>query len=261
MKTLRLFCLLLALLMCCSTFVIACNNDTVDPSGDQSGDQGSKQEFCTVSFENTNLEKQSVTKGSTIQKPSDPVKENYIFVDWYTDANYTNKAVFPIKVDADTSVYARFFTYQEAFQIARENTIGNDVPGFEYEYTMGISASYLGVVLDGTQSGTAKYSTLGEVNYYDERTNAGPLLNDGTSYKIRRGTSLQNISLDETGEIKNFSVEQVESTYKYDSSSLAKAVFAYTDEEIKSISPTDQKNKYELKTTVGASSIIALVAV
>ena len=128
MKTLRLFCLLLALLMCCSTFVIACNNDTVDPSGDQIGDQGSKQEFCTVSFENTNLEKQSVIKGSTIQKPSDPVKENYIFVDWYTDANYTNKAVFPIKVDTDISVYARFFTYQEAFQIARENTIGNDVP-------------------------------------------------------------------------------------------------------------------------------------
>ena len=46
------------------------------------------------------------------------------------------------------------------------------------------------------------------------------LLLDGSNYKIRRGTSLQNVSLDENGTIKSFSVEQVDYDYKYDSSSL-----------------------------------------
>ena len=174
------------------------------------------------------------------------------------DANYSNKAEFPITVDSNTKLYARFLTYQEAFQIARENTIGNNVPGFEYSYNMSISA--FGGTVTGIQTGEAKYSMTGEVNYYDTSTNSGLLLNDGSNYKIRRGTTLQNISVDENGEMKKYSVEQVESTYKYDSSSLAKAVFSYSDDQIESISPTNQKNVYELNTSGGVSSVIALIA-
>ena len=125
---------------------------------------------------------------------------------------------------------------------------------------MDISVSYLGLSIAGKNAGTAKYSTVGEVNYYDESVNSGPLMVDGSKYQIRRGSTLQNISLDETGKMKNFSVEQVDSSYKYDSSSLAKAVFTYSDDKIGSVSPTDKNNVYELNTAMSVSSAVSLIA-
>ena len=223
-------------------------------------DDSAKNEMCTISFENTDLKKQSVKKGSTIQQPTDPDKSGFIFAGWYNDANLTNKTTFPITVDEDIKLYANFYTYQEAFQNARENTIGDAIPGFEYEHTMDVSASYLGLAITGKNSGNAKYSTIGEVGFYDESVNAGALLFDGLDYKIRRGTTLQNISLDKNGKIKKYSTEQVTSNYKYDSSSLAKALFEYSDDRINSISSTDQKDIYKLNTTMSVSDVASLIA-
>lgn len=219
-----------------------------------------ENEMCTVSFENTNLESQSVKKGTTLQHPTDPDKSGFVFAGWYNDANLTNKVTFPITVDTDIKLYARFYSYQEAFQKARENTIGDSVPGFEYTHKMDISASYLGLAITGNNSGNAKYSTIGEVGFYDESVNSGALLFDGANYKILRGTTLQNISLDENGKMKKYSIEQVDSNYKYDSSSLAKALFAYSDSQIKSVSPTNRKNIYKLDTTMSISSVASLIA-
>ncbi|MBR2474612.1 MAG: InlB B-repeat-containing protein [Clostridia bacterium] len=263
-RIVRLLCVVLALLMCCSVFMIACDDETdkdggKQDGGDQGGGDNPKPEVYTVSYENTDIQDQSVEKGTSLPKPNDPNKNDHVFVGWYTDADYTQKAVFPITVNSDIKLYARFYTYQEAFQIARENTIGDDVPGFEYSYATNISASIVGLSVTGNTTGNAKYSTIGEVSYYDESTNSGALLPDGSKYKIRRGTTLQNISVDEAGEMKNYSVEQVDSSYKYDSSSLAKAVFAYTDDQITSISPTNQKNVYKLNTSTSASSVISLI--
>lgn len=243
---------------------VSCNNassDTNTPSDTNNPSNTTpKGETFTVSFENTSLSPQNVEKGSLLQKPTDPTKENCIFVGWYTDASFTDKASFPLTVNSDLKLYAQFYSLQEAFQKARENTIGDSVPGFEYTYAMDIKASYLGFSLTGNNAGTSKYSTVGEVNYYDESVNSGALMVDGASYKIRRGTSLQNISFDSNGKMKNYSVEQVDSAYKYDSSSLAKAIFTCSDDKIKSISPTSQNNVYKLDTSMNVSSAISLIA-
>lgn len=224
-------------------------------------EESSTVQKCTVSYVNTDLKSQSVEKGTSIQKPTNPQKSGSVFVGWYSDAEYTNKVTFPLTIEADTNLYAKFYTYQEAFQKARDNTIGDNIGGFEYSYTMDISASCLGIVgVTGKNSGNAKYSNIGEVNYYDESVSSGALLYDGSSYKIRRGTTLQSISLDENGKIKKCLIGQVDGNYKYDSSSLAKVVFSYSDNQIKSISPTNQSNVYKLNTSESFSSVVSIIA-
>lgn len=253
----RSLCILLTFILATTIALsfVSCGN-----GGENGKEAGGDPETYTVSYVNTNLEEQHINKGEVLQKPNDPTMDNSIFAGWYTNAACTQKATFPITVNSDISLYACFYTYEEAFQKARENTIGSAVPGFEYSYTMDISASYWGLSIAGKNAGTAKYSTVGEVNYYDESVNSGPLMVDGSKYQIRRGSTLQNISLDETGKMKNFSVEQVDSSYKYDSSSLAKAVFTYSDDKIGSVSPTDKNNVYELNTAMSVSSAVSLIA-
>lgn len=155
-----LSCLLIfATVFCIASCEKAPTGENV-PTGENSPTEAvSEAEICTVSFENTDLENQSLKKGDSLQRPNDPAKSDCVFVDWYTDADYINKAIFPITIDSDIKLYARFFTYQEAFQNARENTVGDAVPGFEYTYSMDISASYVDVSLAGKTTGNAKYST------------------------------------------------------------------------------------------------------
>lgn len=266
-KAFRIF-LACILILATLLSMVACNEDTQGsqtPDGDDQGSQGEvggkdpTPVMCTVSYENSSLQKQSVEKGTAISQPANPEKADSVFVGWYMDADYTTKAAFPLTVNSDTKLYACFYSYREAFQKARENTIGDNVPGFEYSHNMTISATALGVAVTGNTVGNAKYSNIGEVNFYDESTNSGLLLFDGSSYKIRRGSSLQSLSLDENGRMKSFAVEQVDSNYKYDSSSLAKAVFTCTDDQIRSISATSQKNVYKLNTDKNFSSVLSTI--
>lgn len=220
----------------------------------------SSVDTCIVSYENTGLSNQSVAKGSSLQKPSDPDKADCVFVGWYTDADFTNEAKFPITVDSDVKIYARFYTCEEAFREARKNTVGADIPGFEYTYTMDVSASYLGFSLSGNTEGSVKYSSVGDVSYYDESVNSGALLYDRSNYKICRGSSLQKISLDENGKMISFSADQVIPGYKYDSSSFAKAIFTYSDNQLGSVSSTGKSGVYKLNSSMSFSSVIALIA-
>jgi len=254
----KIICLILAILFVIS--LAACDKGEATDKGGTSETTAPYVDTCIVSFENTDTANQSVEKGSLLQTPDTPNKSNCVFVGWYMDSDFTEEAKFPLTVDSDIKLYANFLTYQEAFREARKNTVGDTVKGFEYTYKMDISASCLGLALTGNTTGIAKYSSVGEVNFYDASTNSGKLLNDGSNYKIRRGTSLQDISLDENGKMKSFSVEQVDSNYKYNSSSLAKAVFEYSDDQLKSISVTDQKDLYKLNTSASASSVISLIA-
>lgn len=236
------------------------SGDTESKTPAESGTPADDAETCKVTFANTSMNNRTVEKGKTLAKPTDPTKSGCIFGGWYVDANCTVAAQFPITVNADMTIYAKFFNYQEAFAQARNNTIGNDVAGFEYNYTLDVEATYSLLKLTGKTVGSAKYSTAGEVGYYDEHVNSGALFYDGSKYEIRRGTTLQKISLDKNDTLKSYSVEEVDASYRYDSSSFAKAVFTYSDEQLRSIEPVSGKtNVYKLKTAINASAAIALV--
>ena len=228
--------------------------------GKNIGNNNTENETCKITFANTDFPEQTVEKGSTLSKPSNPSKDGSVFVDWYSDATFSNKVVFPITVNSDTTLYARYYTYEDAFIEARKNTLGDSVSGYSYNHQTEIKVFYSNISFEGKTVGSSKYSTIGDVNFYDESVNSGALLPDGSKYQIRRGTTLQEISLDSNGMIKSFSSKEVGNDFKYNSSSLAKAVFEYSDERLKSISPTDKPNVYKINTTVGASDIIATIA-
>lgn len=51
---------------------------------------------------------QIVTNGKNAILPETPVKENYVFVGWYSDAAFSDGCSFPFVVTKDVAVYARF---------------------------------------------------------------------------------------------------------------------------------------------------------
>lgn len=249
---------LVFILLFCVVALTACGNK--DKGGSNNNNQGTVQEEkVTVAYNGTSMANQEMTKGSTLQKPSDPSKDGYIFGGWYADASFATEATFPIVLNSNTTLYARFYSYKEAFEQARDKTVGVSIPGFEFDYTVNATASYMSLALTGNTTGNAKYSKNGEVNYYDTAVNSGILFYDGTKYQIRKNNSLQKISLDENDVLRKYEAEEVDASYRFDSSSFAKAVFEYSGDQLKSVSKTSVANEYELKTSMNASQAVALV--
>lgn len=213
----------------------------------------------TVTFSGTSMSSVKIEEGKTLSKPTDPSKLNHIFAGWFLDSNFTEKAEFPLKINKDTTLYAQFYSYQDAFKLARNNTIGDNVDGYEYDYTLTASASYAGKALTGTTTGNAKYNKNSSTSLYDVAVSSGILFSDCTKYQIKTGDTLQKLTFDTDNILKKFSSEQVNSDYTFDSSSFAKALFEYSDDQLKSIERTNVANEYKLNTSLGASGIIALI--
>lgn len=158
-----------------------------------------------------------------------------------------------------TKEESKTFT-KEDFLKARNNTVGENIPGYEYDYLLNVSVSYMGLALTGKTEGNSKYNASSlDVSFYDEHLNSGALFYDGSKYQIKKGLNLHEVSLDEDGIVKKYTIKQVDESYKYDSSSFAKAIFEYDDSKFKDIKKTSTENEYELKTTFNASAGIALV--
>lgn len=224
------------------------------------GGSDSVENTCRVVFAGTDMNAQTVEAGASFNQPADPSKANHVFGGWYTDAGFSNKATFPFVVDQDTTLYALFYDYKTAFSRGREQTIGASVAGFEYDYTLNATAAYNALSLSGNTSGNSKYSNQGDVSFYDDHTNSGILFYDGSKYQIRRGSALQKISLDENGLLRDYEVEEVDASYRFDSSSFAKALFEYDESQLKSIDATTTPNEYKLKTSFNTSAGIAMAS-
>lgn len=68
-------------------------------------------DVCSDAVENI-PEVQIVLYGELVTKPQNPVRENYIFVGWYTDSNYTKEFDFVNTViTKDLTLYARWLDY------------------------------------------------------------------------------------------------------------------------------------------------------
>ena len=215
--------------------------------------------YYTVSYSGVSIESKRVLAGTVVNQPSDPTKENSIFVGWYSDSNCTNKISFPITINADTVIYAKFASYQEAFEIARENTIGSGILGYEYDYTVVASASYSALSLTGNSTGNTKYNKNSSTSLYDVKTNSGVLFNDGSIYQLKSGNILTYVNVNEKNVVKKVETKQVSGDYKYDTSSFAKALFEYSNDQLKNIEKTSNANEYKLNTSFNASSAVSLV--
>lgn len=256
-KTLVLLSLLLVLVL----LLVSCGGGGNENANGGGGAESTTEETCTVTFKDAGMANQTVKKGAALNRPADPKKNNYIFGGWYADANFTTPVQFPVTINEDTTLYAMFYDFGEAFAAAREKTIGSSVPGYEYDYTLTVNARYNeNISASGQTEGNAKYSSSGEVSFYDVHTNSGLLFYDGTAYQIKRGDLLQKISFNEKEKMTGYEVEQVDANYKFDSSSFAKALFEYEDSQLKSVEKTSTPNEYKLNTSVNASSVISIAS-
>lgn len=246
---------LLALFLSLILVLTACGG------GEKAAEKTNDPDSCTVSFQDAGMENQTIKKGASLNRPADPQKNNHIFGGWYSDAAFTTPVQFPLTINENTTLYAKFYDFKTAFAAAREKTIGSSVPGFEYDYTLNARATYNGgVSATGQTEGNSKYSSSGEVSFYDAHTNSGLLFYDGTGYQIKRGNQLQKISLNEKEKMTKYEIEEVDETYRFDASSFAKALFEYDESQLKSIEKTANANEYKLKTSFNASSGIALAS-
>lgn len=252
----KIISFLLVFILTLSVFALtACGKKDDDKGGNDTPEEVK----YTVEYSGTSMASQEVKEGTSISQPSDPSKSGYIFGGWYLDANYSTEAKFPMTINKNTTIYAMFTDYQTAFKKAREKTIGDNVAGYEFDYTLDVTATYNAVSAKGKTVGNSKYSTSGDVKFYDAHVNSDILFYDGSKYQIRTNTELQKISLDENDVLKNYSVEEVDDSYKFDSSSFAKALFEYSDDKLNSIETTTNTNEYKLNTSFSASAAISIV--
>ncbi len=224
------------------------------------GTSGETETKYDIVFANTELPSIKLEEGDLLQKPSNiPADKNKTqFDDWYLDSTFNNKATFPITVDSNITLYAKFIPYKEYFLNARENTLGDETLGFEYNYTLNLSitAPVVGTV-EGNQNGTSKYSKSGEIGFLDHHTNSGLLFNDGEIYEYKKGSNNNRVELDENGKVIGFSTSIDTNTQKYNSSSFAKALFDYSDADITSIDRNG--GEYAVKTKTNVSDVVNLI--
>ena len=219
--------------------------------------------YYEVTFFGTNMASKNIKEGEKLAKPNEPVKENHIFGGWYLDSSYSIQANFPLTITKDTVIYAEFYDYKTAFIRARENTMGTNVPGYEYDYTLvanaNLSKAGLPISLNGNTNGNTKYSKTSATKFYDAHFNSGSLFYDGSVYKLLDNNTLRTIKLNEDDVVTKVELEQVDANYTHDSSTFAKALFEYGADDIVEIRKTANPDEYQLITNITTSSVVAMV--
>lgn len=79
-------------------------------------------EYVTVTFESnggTPIEDQTIEKGAVVERPEDPVRENYVFDKWYIDSSLSTVYDFEAEVNEDITLYAKW--------IAEDDNLVDDV--------------------------------------------------------------------------------------------------------------------------------------
>ena len=86
----------------------------------------------TVTFKDgeTTLSTATVEKGQTVTKPTDPTKEDYDFVDWYSDSELTNLFDFTNTITGNITIYAK---WEETASTSARSLISPKPTGTTYE--------------------------------------------------------------------------------------------------------------------------------
>lgn len=240
--------------------LIACGGGK-DPSEDiPTSPSIEETEKVTVTFVNTDLQPKTMNKGDSLARPNDPSKQNYIFGGWYHESSFLNEVKFPLIVNEDTSIYAKFNSFETAFAFieARDKTVGDGVDGFSYDYQTRATASYSSFSFEGLSDGTSSYAKDKKVSFYETHVNSGVLFVDGTKHQFKEDALLTHINFNDKNELTKYETEYVDPSYKYDYSSFAKALFTLDDEKIKSVESVGS-NRYKINTSILYSDVLSTI--
>lgn len=211
------------------------------------------QKRYTITFENCDFEDLVVVEGTSFAKPNDPIaEEGYLFDGWYLDAQLIQEATFPITIQSNVTLYAKFSKIKEYFLEAREKTLSN---GYTYTDHLNVTTSILGIAgPQALREGTISKRNDGDLTYKAHYLSSGLLLVDGEEYILERLGNKETIRLNEDGHLTKYEVERLEDVK--DGSVYAKAIFEYASEDIEKV--IDSGNGlYEIKTTANTSSVIS----
>ncbi len=247
-KTKIILCAILCVIACLCFF--ACGKN---------GGNGDEKKTFSVSFNGTSMKTEEYESGYSLSAPTDPVKEGYLFLGWYSDPAFGQKTEFPITVDKDVTLYAKFRDYKDAFAEARKNTVG-DSSSYEYDYTIDAVATVKNVSTTGKTDGNAKVNKKSDVNFYDTHVNSGVLFYDGSQYNIRKKTNLTALSFNEKRQLRKIEKSVVDENHNSAFTAFAKALFKYEDSDLKSIVKTSVADKYELKTATNFSTTLEVIS-
>jgi uncharacterized repeat protein (TIGR02543 family) len=196
-------------------------------------------------------------EGQSLERPASPTKSGYIFIDWYLDSGCTQQVSFPMVIHSDITLYAQYQECRSYYLAARDKTVGQNSKGFEYASNLDVKVGYAGVentVDGGTYLGKSQYNPGMRASYYEKLIYAGALFKDHTAYEYLEDNSLVSVKVNNDAEVDSYSVKDQDSGYRYDSSSFAKALFTYTNDDIKAIIPAGN-DKYEIQSKQSFSSI------
>jgi len=113
----------------------------------QDGANNKKATVCTysekfvVSFDSdggTVIDDQYVTYNGKIQKPDDPIKDGYVFENWYTDSSFEDKFDFDTLITSNITLYAKYKKQQTV-----DLTIKYDGDGTVSDWTYGATESFV----------------------------------------------------------------------------------------------------------------------
>jgi len=235
----------------------ACGSTSDTPLVDDNNDT---TETYVVSY-NTNggtvINDLIVTEDSNVNKPSDPIKNGVIFVGWYLDSGFITSATWPIAVNENMTLYAKWMANTDYFFEARANTV--DTSEFEYDFNLSVD-----IVLGGIGGpsaiieGNVKYDSESINPYYRYEELSGLLLFDGVRHSFLKDNSLTTISYNTENELTGFKSETVPSDFDFDYSAFAKVLFEYTEAQISGIIYVSG-NKYQIEFIGGASNIMDTV--
>lgn len=201
----------------------------------------------TITFEsNGGSSVSSITadEGASITKPANPSKTDNVFKDWHYDSALTELVTWPITLERNLTLYAKWQNSRDYFLMARDNTI--DANQFEYDFNLSVLTSYgaidgPGAIIDGN----TKYNSTSNTSFLQSEERSGLLIGDGKVYKVKTGTDLATFKVNKSNKLMSYSIETVSSNFKYDSSSFAKALFEFTSEQITSV-PSAANQKFEI---------------
>lgn len=239
--------------------LVACGGGTSVSSSSSPASSSQSVATYTVTFNSnggTAVASSKVQDGSTLAEPTSPTKDANIFTGWFLESSCATKAVFPLKVTSNITLYAGWKECRDYYLEARDATVGEKSAGFAYDSSLSIKVGYSALSYSGSGSYTGKsqYNPSSAASYYEAITYTGLLFSNHTTHEYLKDGSLVNIKVKEDGKVSSYSAKATPAGYKYDSSSFAKALFTYSKDDIKTVELVSG-SQYEIKSKYGFSSL------
>ncbi len=140
----------------------------------------------TVTFKDgeTTLSTQTVEEGATATRPTEPTKEGYDFVNWYSDSEFTTEFDFTSTITENTTIYAKWKETTPPAATYTSYSVGDTV-------TLGGETFY---VIEDSDANTSTVKLLAALNV---------ITTEGNAKRYKQDASANTLAFDSTSPYTN----------------------------------------------------------